>query len=645
MIEKMSSLTMITPIESAEKLIDFAWSLGNLHLVRYDDVNLGDLDIDELLEEQLQQGTARYEELERFFAAYASDFVDTDTGSIETATLADADTRLDQLESLVNKWKHERASLDEQQTVFQKFETLLGKLAGIIPDVPAEGQLQVRAILLPGSSGLRLNEKIRDEITEVTDEAFDFTIHDIQPDLDVATLTYMKENDTAVLNILSKLQVSEVELPHDAEGETLKEKIDNLLESTKRTEERLAELSKDLIPLHADFQGLNEHRKSLVHSLSKFQGGKFIRVTEHFAILSAFVPGNATEEIENQAYKLFEKDEIALDFAKAGHDAPVNVVNRHGIKEFEVFTNMLPPLAYGSLDPAPWMALFFPLFFGFIVGDVGYGLIIGYIGWKLYRGEKNEKGESTAMNDLGWVLFVSALSSIVFGALFGEFMGDLGMRLYHHFTGHEYHWYILHRSHDLMTLLGIAVGLGVLHVMLGFVLGAINGLKTGHTSHFYFSVGLFFTDLGVFILAFSLLVPDLLTDTFSAIGTDGTTAGIILMAVGVVSIVKGEGVLGIIEIVGTFGNILSYARLMALGVASVVLADLANELYGTSGGGLLGLLVAVLLHGINIALAMFSPTIHSMRLHLVEFFSKFVEYGKEAFRPFGSEQTTQIGAA
>jgi V/A-type H+-transporting ATPase subunit I len=102
-------------------------------------------------------------------------------------------------------------------------------------------------------------------------------------------------------------------------------------------------------------------------------------------------------------------------------------------------------------------------------------------------------------------------------------------------------------------------------------------------------------------------------------------------------IIYGAGAMGPMEIMSSVGNILSYARLMAIGLASVILAFVANKLGGEMEVVAVGVLVAVLLHALNIVLAMFSPSIHSVRLHLVEFFSKFYKGGGTAYKPFRKE--------
>ncbi len=97
------------------------------------------------------------------------------------------------------------------------------------------------------------------------------------------------------------------------------------------------------------------------------------------------------------------------------------------------------------------------------------------------------------------------------------------------------------------------------------------------------------------------------------------------------------GLLAPLELLKSIGNIISYVRIMAIGLTSVLLAFVANRLAGEMGDIVIGVAVAALLHILNIILGVFSPTIHSLRLHYVEFFSKFVESGGKKFEPLGKK--------
>jgi V/A-type H+-transporting ATPase subunit I len=99
-------------------------------------------------------------------------------------------------------------------------------------------------------------------------------------------------------------------------------------------------------------------------------------------------------------------------------------------------------------------------------------------------------------------------------------------------------------------------------------------------------------------------------------------------------LIAAEGLLAPLELLKTMGNIISYVRIMAIGFSSVLLAVVANRLGGMTGDVMAGILVAGILHAFNLLLGVFAPTVHALRLHYVEFFSKFLDLGGRRFEPW-----------
>ena len=292
---------------------------------------------------------------------------------------------------------------------------------------------------------------------------------------------------------------------------------------------------------------------------------------------------------------------------------PVVLRNPGLVRPFEVLLSLLSPPRYGSIDPTPFLAGFFPLFFGLMLGDVGYGavalalaLVARAKGW----------GGATGRKFTG-VALASSASAIIFGVLFGEFFGGLG-----HSIG--LHPILFDRATAVITFLILVLVLGAIHVVLGVVLGLWTALRQGDRHRALAKAATLALILAavVAILAGVDRVP-------AAVGTAALVALVPLLVV----LVATEGVLAPIEIMKTMGNIFSYARLMALGIASVMLAEVANEMAGFF-TVVVGVIVAVLLHAVNFAMGCFSPAIQALRLHYVEFFDKFYQDGGKPYEPF-----------
>jgi V/A-type H+-transporting ATPase subunit I len=274
---------------------------------------------------------------------------------------------------------------------------------------------------------------------------------------------------------------------------------------------------------------------------------------------------------------------------------------------------------YGHIDPTQLMAVFLPIFFGMILGDVGYGIILLIISLLLVR-----KIKQGVFHDVIIVLAMGSGWSIVFGFLYGEAFGTLG-----ELFGLHALWFDRASSEYVAGLLLMTLAVGAVHITLGLVLGVWEAVKYRMRSHLLERGGMLLGLTSLFLLIGVLaekLPEELRTPAW---------VGIIL---GIVMLGSSMGWLGIImgpiEFIGLIGNVLSYLRIAAIGLASVYLAKVANDVAGVTGNIFVGVIIAVLIHALNLVLGAFSPTIHSLRLHYVEFFRKFYEGGGKPYEPF-----------
>jgi V/A-type H+-transporting ATPase subunit I len=162
-------------------------------------------------------------------------------------------------------------------------------------------------------------------------------------------------------------------------------------------------------------------------------------------------------------------------------------------------------------------------------------------------------------------------------------------------------------------------------VVLGLVLGAVSAVHK-EPKH---ALG-----RGVSAVMVLLVVAALLA-TFKVLPSRLFTPAVIALLVAFPVLIFAEGLIAPVEFLATLGNVLSYARIMAIGTASVMLALVANQMVGAVGSTAVGLIFALLFHLVNFAIGLFTPAIHALRLHYVEFFGKFYSPGGRRYEPFG----------
>lgn len=232
---------------------------------------------------------------------------------------------------------------------------------------------------------------------------------------------------------------------------------------------------------------------------------------------------------------------------------------------------------------------------------------------------------------------IGAIPTFILGILFDEYFG------YSHkaILGQSYYTASLHRVGDVQGLLLVTILVGWISMALGFLLGAIN--EWHHSKkHATAKLAWILIQIGGTLLVTTYLL--------GATGADLGMAGALIFAAGAIIVFITEGAMGLVEIPGLASNIMSYARIAAVGVGGVILAEAINELLlpntaSLSSGDPWAILIFVLIaiayalaHAANAFIAMFESLIHGSRLSVIEFFGKFFKGGGKLFKPFELRQ-------
>lgn len=554
-------------------------------------------------------------------------------GSELNDSLRQTEQMLGEIEGRVSKLAAEATDIEHELALLDRYAPVLEKVAPLARQVMTTGAFDAIALSIEKRYKDALSG-LEEEIERITGGQSELITTDVDDETTAAILVYAREHAPEVHKMLADANVNQIRLPSELADRPFDEAFDEIAERRRTLPPRLKMVRSELEHLSSIwYTRLLAARDVLVDRGKEIDAICEFGQTEYAFVITGWMPESEFKTLTTILEDRFAGEVIAesLEVKPENYkDVPVALTNTGLVSPYEGLLSISGAPRYGTIDPTLMVAFFYPLFFGMIVGDVGYGLImVALVLWLRFK-----------YKDIPWmrqatsILGPACTMAVAFGFLYGEFFGNLGMTL----GIVPDTFYILgvplpfNRLESVPIVMVMAILVGFIQVSLGLALGIVNAVHTKSRSHMFERAGLLLVLFAVPILIVG--VSGVLSLRYGPIAT---AIGSLLLGVGAFFAIKGGKAVGAVEIVGQFGNVFSYLRIMAVGLAGAIFAEAANEI--TEGlvpmtGWWFAIFVGVVLHSLNIAISAFSPNIHALRLNFLEFFSKFYESGTRQYAPF-----------
>jgi len=373
---------------------------------------------------------------------------------------------------------------------------------------------------------------------------------------------------------------------------------------------KLSENIKDIEKMY-DYMVSRMDRGNAIAKLAK---------TEKTFILQGWISEDSAKETKELMVKNFK--DIYVEFEESSEeDSPPIILKNNAFNEpFEAITSMYALPLPTEVDPTAVLAPFYLLFFGMMAGDIGYGLVLLLVTLFALKFVDIE-GESRKLVKL---LFYCSIPTIFFGWVFGGFFGD-AIKV-------KPLW--LNPVDDPMSVLYVSLAIGIVHLFTGLGVKAYGLIKNGKVLDAVFDVFTWYVLLSALI--WLLLGGGTIAKVLAIIGA----AGLLLTQGRGNDSFVGKffgGIYGLYGVTSYIGDVLSYSRLLALGLATGLIGSSFNLLIRLLGGGVVAMIAGPVIfvagHTFNLLIGMLGTFVHTCRLEYLEFFGKFYEGGGKAFEP------------
>jgi V/A-type H+-transporting ATPase subunit I len=506
--------------------------------------------------------------------------------------------------------------LERVEEEIGELERVRGLLKLVFPlavDLGDIGESEFISVLL-GVAVREETDTIRKRLEEVTDGNFYMGTSEVSDKRVITLVICLKEHSSLVLASLRRLNWERIELegqrgrPREA-MESVDNRLRTLVDEKSRHEAVIVGIAgrwRDELQKYQEFLSAERQREE---SQNKFAS------MEHVVVIEGWIPEKRYEQAELGIREVtHEACVVEASDPEEGDDVPVQLQNPKFFRSFELLTRLYGLPDYNGVDPTLFLVPGFLLFFSIMLTDALYGVIALALGLLLIRGGGRY---NQTIRDGGIILFAAGGATIIIGALSGGWFGSFGLKL-----SILEAMQVFDPMAQVTAFLIIALTVGAAHVNTGVVINVVDNLKrrqpwnalTGNLWFLFAQPAIVFYLLGY------------------------KSASLAFIALSLALLLMGHKAMAMFQITGFMGDILSYARLMALGLCTTGIAMTVNVLAGMlymlgTIGVLLAIPVFFIGHLFNFVINAMGGFVHGLRLHYVEFFTKFYRSGGSEFTP------------
>ena len=444
-----------------------------------------------------------------------------------------------------------------------------------------------------------------------------------------------------VYHVSAEEAVNEIMRENGWSKSNLRDWTGTAAENDRRIDQELVQVAQQLQQAQQELAAQGGQRESIFQELDRSavdinreDARSRLVDTQQTFFLDGWLPAERWEKVQ-QCLSGYDCAFQAEDPSSEEYpNVPVKLKNNWFTQPLNMVTNMYVMPAYDGLDPNPLMAPFFIVFYGLMMADMGYGILMMLGAWVMLK-KMHAKG---GMKDFGGLLLLCGISTLIWGALTGGFFGDFLPQLFKLIdpeSNFSLPYLFTPLTDTLMILVGALV-LGVIQIFTGMTISVVKKCKDGCWQDALWEEGSWW----MILIGGALAIL--------GIGNVGgypvmLLVGILMLIYGATRNAKGFGkltsLIGAVYngVTGYFSDTLSYARLMALMLAGSVIAQVFNTLGSVTGNVVAFVLVSFVGNMLNFALNLLGCYVHDLRLQCLEFFNRFYKEGGKPFKPMGFE--------